>query len=353
MTSAGAITAMPGAPVEGPERRRSLWEFAASSGLRSLVIGLSKDPNAKLTVLLVSPSTARPVLAIKAPTTDVAADAIEVESRLLAALRRRRAGGVIGTIPSLVEVVEFEGRPAIVTTAVQGRPMTASYARRRHTADPARVAADFAAVREWLAQLQTGTRGPRAPLDMDAGVSLRLETRFSQDPAIAADLEVLAEVNARLRRDATPRATVHGDLWFGNVLCTGGRVSGVVDWEAGSSSGEPVRDLVRFALSYALYLDRRTRPGRRVRGHRGLRAGTWGAGVEYAVEGEGWFPDLFRRFIQNGLARLGASPGSWREAAIAGVAEVAALTDDDAFARHHLELFRRLAQRERRREENS
>ena len=353
MTSAPATTVMPRQQVEAPEQPRSLWEFATSSGLHWLVVGLSKDPNAKITVLLVSPSSGRPVLAVKAPTTDAAAHAITEEMRVLAELRRRRAGGVIGTIPSIVEVVDFDGRPALVTSAVQGRPMTVSFARRRHTADPGRVAADFAAVREWLAQLQTGTLGPRAPLDMDAGVSLRLQTRFSEDERIRADLDALAEIYARLRRNDVPRTSVHGDLWFGNILCAGGRVSGVVDWEAGSASGEPTRDLVRFALSYALYLDRRTRPGRRVPGHRGLRAGTWGAGVEYALEGGGWFPDLFRRFIQNGLARLGASRESWWDAAIAGVAEVAALTDDDAFARHHLELFRRLAQGGRPREENS
>jgi aminoglycoside phosphotransferase (APT) family kinase protein len=351
--SARATIAASRAHAEAPEQLRTLSEFVASSGLRSLVVGLSKDPNAKLTVILVSPSTERPTLAIKAPTTDVAARAVKAEMHLLAALRRRRAGGVIGTIPSLVEVVDFDGRPAIVTTAVQGRPMTASYGRRRHTGNQAQVTADFAAVREWLAQLQTGTRGPRASLDMDAGLSSRLEQRFGGDQQIVADLEALAEMNARLRRDATPRTAVHGDLWFGNVLCSGGRVTGVVDWEAGSMSGEPVRDLVRFALSYALYLDRRTRPGRRVPGHRSLRVGTWGAGVEYALDGEGWFPDLFRRFIQNGLARLGASRASWRDAAIAGVAEVAALTDDDAFARHHLELFRRLAHSGHRREEDS
>jgi Phosphotransferase enzyme family len=351
--TAAHAAALPGPHAEAPERPRSLWDFVTASGLRQLVVGLSKDPNAKLTVLLVSPSSGRPVLAAKAPTTDAGAAAIEVEMSVLAELRRRRAGGVIGTIPSLVEVVDFDGRPAMVTTAVQGRPMTASYARRRHTADPARVAADFAAVRDWLARLQTGTRGPRAPLDMDAGVSARLRTRFADDPRIEADLEALAATHARLRRDATPRTAVHGDLWFGNILCAGGPVSGVVDWEAGSPSGEPVRDLVRFALSYALYLDRRTRPGRRVRGHGGLRAGTWGAGVEYAIDGAGWFPDLFRSFIQNGLTRLGASRGSWRDAATAGVAEVAALTDDDAFALHHLELFRRLAQGERSREEDS
>ena len=149
-------------------------------------------------------------------------------------------------------------------------------------------------------------------------------------------------IHARLRLNQVPRTVVHGDFWFGNILVSGGRVSGVVDWEAATTRGEPVRDLVRFANMYALYLDRRTRRGRRVAGHRGLRADRWGAGLEYAIGGTGWFPTIYRRFLEDGLARLGAEPKSWRDAALAGVAEVAALTDHGDFARFHLELFRRL-----------
>jgi len=99
---------------------------------------------------------------------------------------------------------------------------------------------------------------------------------------------------------------------------------------------------VRFALMYALYLDRRTRPGGRVKGHRQLRAHAWGAGVEYGLDGDGWFPELFRRFLRHGLSRLGAAPECWRDAVLAGIAEVAALTDDPEFGRRNLELFRRL-----------
>jgi hypothetical protein len=106
-----------------------------------------------------------------------------------------------------------------------------------------------------------------------------------------------------------------------------------------------VRDLVRFAVMHALYLDRRTSAGRRVPGHPGLRAGPWGAALDFALDGSGWFPELFRGFLQDGLARLGASPERWRDAALAGIAEVAATTDDPPFARHHLELFRRAVRR--------
>lgn len=327
--------------------RLSLWEFVQESGLRSLVVCASKNPNAKITILLVSPVSGRSVLAVKVPTTDVAARAVEAEGRMLVDLRRlmRRA---METIPAVVDMVEFDGRPGIVTTAVQGTPMTTSYLRWRHTARPEGVAADFATIDGWLTALQQGTAGEPAPLDMDGGVVARLAARFSNDGRISHTLARLDDIHAGLRVNAVPRSAVHGDLWFGNVLVSDGRASGVVDWEAGATCGEPVRDLVRFGLMYALFLDRRTRAGRRVAGHPGLRAGDWGAGVEYAVDGTGWFPELFRRFLRDSLARLGASPANWRDAALAGVAEVAAFADHEEFARLHLELFRRLVSERRR-----
>lgn len=320
---------------------RPLWEFVQASGLRSLVVGTSRNPNAKIIILLVSPTSGRAVLAVKVPTTETAARAVEAERRTLVDLHRP-GPDVMATIPRVVDIVGFEGRPGLVMTAAQGAPMTTSYLRWRHSARLASVAADFAAVDTWLGDLQRGTAGDLAPLDMDVGVSSRLANRFSEDGRIMDDVDRLAAIHARLRRNTVPRTASHGDFWVGNVLLSNGRVSGVVDWEAGATSGEPVRDLVRFAIMYALFLDRRTKPGRQVAGHAGLRAGSWGAGVEYALQGTGWFPGLFRGFLRDGLARLGASADSWRDAALAGIAEVAALTDHDGFARLHLELFRRL-----------
>ena len=249
------------------------------------------------------------------------------------------------TLPRVVDVVEFDGRPVAVASAVPGTPMTIAYMRRRHTATRRRAADDLAAVGAWLADFQRATAGAASPLDADGDVALRLERRFAEDPKLSDDLDRLAELRARLECDAMPRTAVHGDLWFGNILLRDGRVSGVVDWEAGAASGEPVRDLVRFALMYALYLDRRTAAGRIVPGHAGLRAGEWGAALEFALDGAGWFPDLFRQFLREGLTRLDASPERWRDATLAGIAEVAALTDHPDFARHHLELFRRVVRR--------
>lgn len=319
----------------------TLAQFIAGSKLRSVVVGSSKDPNAKITILLVAPDRRRVVFAVKVPTSDQAARAVEAERRVLAALSRL-APELSATVPRSIGTVEFHGRRGIVLTAVAGRPMMASYVRRRHTADARCVAGDFGAAARWLARLQRTTATHRAPVDMDAGVTARLQRQFGEDARIGDDIERLSAIHGCLALTTAPRTAVHGDFWFGNILVESGATSGVVDWEAAETEGEPVRDLVRFALGYALYLDWRTKRGRRVPGHPLLRAGGWGAGVEYALYGSGWFPELVRRFLQTGLARLGARPEYWREAALAGIAEVAALTDHPEFARSHLELFRRL-----------
>lgn len=343
MTAAAVLAQALGRDARDGWRDRPLWDFVAASGLQALVVAASKDPNAKITVLLVSRQSRMPLLAVKAPTTAAAEHAVDLEAAALAQLGTVSLGSLRDTIPGVVGYVEFEQRRAAVMTALPGRPMSTVYAARRHTRRPENVARDFGAAGTWLAELQRITAREHASLELDDGVVARLCERFADDPELDADVERLAAIHARLRVNRVPRTTVHGDFWLGNILFSGERISGVVDWEAASASGEPVRDLVRFANMYALYLDRCTRRGRPVRGHPGLRADRWGAGIEYAIRGTGWFPGLYRQFIADGLARLGADAESWRDVALAGIAEVAALTDHQEFGRLHLELFRRLA----------
>ena len=342
MSSSTPLAGVPTTLAPRTPLRRALWHYVRDADLRTLVLGASKDPNAKITILLVSAESGRPRLAVKVPTTAAAERAVQAEARLLRKLDEVQLGRLRDTVPRVVDLVEFEGRTGIVMTAVPGTPMTTAYLEWRHTRSAARVAADFAVVGAWIADFQQVTIGGSAEMDLDGGVASRLRTRFAAEPGLDADLDRLAEIHGRLRGNSVPRTFVHGDLWCGNLLRGGDRLTGVVDWEAGSASGEPVRDLVRFALMYALYLDRRTRAGRRAAGHEGLVANGWGAGVAYALNGHGWLPELFRGFLRDGLARLGASPESWRDAALAGIAEAAALSDDEAFARRHLELFERL-----------
>jgi hypothetical protein len=73
-----------------------------------------------------------------------------------------------------------------------------------------------------------------------------------------------------------------------------------------------------------------------------LRA-SWGAGIEYALNSRGWFPELVKAHIARGLQRLGLPEELWRDAALLGIAEMAATSDHEGFARRHLDLFVRLA----------
>jgi hypothetical protein len=311
--------------------------------LRALVVNTSRDPNAKLTVLLFAPGRPEPVLVVEVPTTDAAQLAVDVEHRLLLRLHELDLGPLRPTVPRAVRVVEVQGRRALLMSAAAGSPMLSRYHRWRHTATAGAVRADFACVGAWLAALQERTASARRPVDFGGELPEALRRRFPDLPAIEETSEQLVQVQAALAATQTPLTVVHGDFWIGNLLIGDRAITGAVDWEAGATSGEPVRDLVRFALAYALYLDRHTRAGEPVAGHPGLRAGTWGAGVVYALEAGGWFPDLFRSFLREGLARLGAAPEHWRVAALAGLAEIAASADHRDFALRHLELFRGLA----------
>ncbi|MGH3168214.1 MAG: phosphotransferase family protein, partial [Trebonia sp.] len=190
-----------------------------------------------------------------------------------------------------------------------------------------------------------GGNGQASLAQMLDGVADTFARRFGGEPGTEADQAGLAVLRDRLAGHRTPRCIVHGDFWVGNLLADKGRVLGVIDWEQASLNGSPVRDLAKFATSYSLYLDRHARPGHRVPGHRGLVAGRWGAGVEYAIDGAGWYPDLVRSFVVSGLERLGASPSCWRDVLLADVAASAANADHDDFARNHLLLFRRLTGR--------
>jgi Phosphotransferase enzyme family len=321
------------------EQPVALATFIDQSRLQSIVIGTSKDANAKVSIVLVSPQTGAPVLVVKAPTTDRAALAVDAERRTLAALNQRIPDAIRATVPRVVSTVDFQGRTAIVTTMLAGVPMARGYLRRNARATSL---SHFAAIGRWLDTFQSETADCAAAIDMNDGVDRRLASRYADDPALPGDLEQLGEIHQHLSEFTVARTAVHGDLWFGNALVSRNWITGVVDWEDGALCGEPVRDLVRFALAYALYLDRATARGRPVRGYPGLRASGWGCGIEFAMTGSGWFPELFRSFLQQGLVRLGGPASLWRDAALAGLAEIAARTDDLAFGTAHLRLFRRL-----------
>jgi hypothetical protein len=333
LRSAGAGTRPPAGDLRG---------LLTAPGSRTVLLDASRDPNSSVTLLVTAPGAEGPHLAVKVATTRAAAGVIEREAELLIQLRRRTLRRVGQTLPRPAGVFDADGLLAVATSVVPGVPMQAGYHAFRHLAHPASVRADFTAAGNWLAALHADSWAEAAPIALLDGVAERIAARWPGHARGAELADQLGPVAARLASASTPRTVVHGDFWAGNVLVTGDTVTGVVDWASGELSGEPLRDVARFALSYSLYLDRHTRPGHQVAGHPGLRADGWGAGIRYAITGPGWFGDLVRGFVESALARLGAPAALWRDALLAGLAEVAATADHPDFAARHRDLLLRL-----------
>lgn len=344
MTAQVAPTRDPQGPAgPGPRvRKRDLRALLNTPGSRIVLLDGSRDPNSGVTVLLTAAGAGEPHLAVKIATTPAAADVIEREARFLVELRRRPLRKVDRTLPRHAGVFDVDGMLAVATSVVPGVPMRTGYHAFRHLARPASVRADFAAAQDWLADLHADSMAQVAPIAMLDGVAERIAERWPDDAPAAALAERLGPLAARLASAATPRTVLHGDFWAGNLLVTGTAVTGVVDWASGELSGEPLRDVARFALSYSLYLDRHTIPGRQVAGHPGLRADGWGAGIRYAIAGQGWFGTMVRDFLAGALVRLGAPADLWRDALLAGLAEVAATADHPDFAACHRDLLLQL-----------
>jgi hypothetical protein len=324
----------------------TLASFIDEVGARAACLALSRDPNAKLTILLFPPGTGRPAYVAKVPTTEAAARSVEREAARLTDLAACELGAASTTVPRVVARLEHFGRPVMVTTALPGRSMLAGYHSWRHTARLASVAADLAAAGAWLSRLHSATASGSCRMEaLLDGVAEAIRVRFGARHGTAADVACVEGLRRRLAGFSAPTSVVHGDFWPGNLLVADGRVSGVIDWEMARLNGPAPRDLARFAIAYSLYLDRHTRPGHRVPGHPGLRAGPWGAGVDYMMNGTGWYPGLVRAFVREGLERLGVPGGCWRDVLLADLAATAAEADHAEFAWNHLLLFRRLRSR--------
>jgi hypothetical protein len=328
----------PGAPPRDPDLRTLL----STPGSRVVLLDGSRDPNSGVIVLLTAPGATEPHLAVKIATTAAAAEVIAREARLLVELRRRPLPRVDKTLPRHLSVFNADGMLASATSVVPGVPMRTSYHAFRHLARPDAVRGDFAAAQDWLMALHADSMTAAAPIALLDGVAGQIAARWPGDSRALDLAERLGPLAARLSSADTQRTVVHGDFWAGNLLISRGTVTGVVDWAAAELSGEPLRDVVRFVLTYSLYLDRHTRPGRPVTGHPGLRADGWGAGIRYGMSGQGWYGQLVRDFVESALARLGAPAGLWRAALLAGLGEIAATADHADFAIRHRDLLLQL-----------
>ena len=321
-------------PALGTLVRDIIHDHVPGRQTRAVVVAMSKDANPKATVMVFVDGASSPLLALKVGLTEGACRSVDAEARALLALAAVDPTMVHHTAPRCLELREAPMGTALVMTARTGVPMAVDYHRWRHNGLPDLVGRDFARADRWLRLLASRTGPPAVPIRWTDGIRARFGSGLVAERAATATESIESE----LTRPGLC-AVVHGDFWFGNILHTAGEVSGVIDWENAVVGGDPIRDRARFALSYSLYLDRHTRAGLPVHGHAGLRAGPWGAGIRYAVQAQGWYPELVAGFLGDGLEATGRSRELWRTAMLTGLAEIAVRSDHDDFARRHLDLL--------------
>jgi hypothetical protein len=333
-----------GRPCGTPSWGGSLSEFVDRTGTRLVVLQHSRDPDPRVVLLMFGPGRSTPAFAAKIPAGPRSAGSVLAEAERLRGLTAIRSGPLAATVPTVVDVLSHGGLPVLVTSAQPGAHMLVRYHRRGHTANPMAVRHDLSAAADWLAAAQTATAGASEALDLPPGVADRLARMATEPEQRELVVDRLSGLRSRLRRHRAPSTFVHGDFWPGNLLVGHGAISGVVDWEHSQAVGNPVRDWARFALAYSAYLDRHTRPGRRVAGHPGLTAGVTGAGITYGIDGSGWYPSLIREFLTRGLARIGLPAACARDAVLTEIAALATEASDPRFARDHLALFLTLSE---------
>jgi hypothetical protein len=180
---------------------RTLAGFIDQVGGRAACLAVSRDPNAKVTILLFPPGATRPAYVAKVPTTDAAARSVEREAEQLAGVGSRALGPVSTTIPKVVATVEHLGRPVLIMTAMPGQSMLAAYHSWRHTARRAAVrdadlgAFDAVVLADCTAQPSGAPCRLAQLLDGAADVIGR---PFGSRPDVDADLADLAYLRGRL-----------------------------------------------------------------------------------------------------------------------------------------------------------
>ncbi len=206
-------------------------------------------------VVLVTPSydTSRHVVALVFGRQDLQAvikiarrphdtEGLRTEADALTSLERHR--GRAPDVARLLEITDVAGCPAMVQSAVHGRPLGPEVVRR----DPQ------AALRSGAAFVQTlPVTGDHAPGWYAPLVATPVERLLEAFPVLAAD-DLAGRTHAALSPLAgtvLPAVFEHGDLSHPNVLDQGQGRIGAVDLERAVEQGLPGHDLVFFATYVA------------------------------------------------------------------------------------------------------
>jgi len=317
----------------------SLQTMLADLGARDIVLVDSSDLVTELSCTSVRsdlPVPRKPAeLVVKIPRTPEGARVVEREIAVLRSAARVLPESVRSTLPRIVTTPRLHVRRVLVTTRMTGTRL------HRPVGPPTRWRAlrDYQRARAWMEAVQATVTGAAEPVEWPARLSGPLAARWDGHDQVASAASRVERAAVRLLSESSPHTVVHGRLGPESLWVDGTAVTGVQDWADGDVCGDPLRDLVQFALGYSAF----RRPGRRAPRGNGRTGGRVAdnplVGVRSALLGTDWYADLFRAYLQAGLARLQVSAACWYDLAVAGVAERCLRAEDEEVAEAYLSLL--------------
>lgn len=229
--------------------RLALHEFGVPADLASVLITPRFQTSAHVVFLLLDRESSEPRLVIKVARQGTGKDsALAREAANLHAVQALRPGG-FDSIPRLIAFEAYAGTQLLLETALPGRVLRPSDARRR----PNECAQ---ALLDWVTALHLASahRSIRPsvggepwsdPLDR----LVRDNSLSAEDAALVARTRELLDP---LRRKPWPVVFEHGDLSAPNILVTELGALNVVDWELANPAGLPAQDLF-FSLAFLAF----------------------------------------------------------------------------------------------------
>ncbi len=278
--SAGTVPAdRPGEP--GDFERRALADVLHSSGTEVVEL-ISRGGDGGWQLLIAEPEGLRRwtvVVAADANSTEVLAEATAVT-----VLRARVDARTRATLPEPVCLVDVGRRTGMLFAALPGRPMTTDLGGPR---------CHLAAALAWLRDFWATSQGGSAQV----GYLDRLGDGAFLEAVPPRARDTVERALRRLATQSTPRTAVHGSTSPATLRLDGSQVVGVDDWRRTAFAGEPMSDLVGFAVRYAPDL----LPG-------------------VAADGRGGFAEMISGYLRAGLETLRADPELWLDLLVAGSA---------------------------------
>jgi hypothetical protein len=273
-------------------RRQALSDVLRETGSEVVEVTSRASAGGGWQLRLATPDGSATWTVLVGPDAASAADVL-AEADLIIALRATARPGLKSTMPEPVCLVDVGRRTGVMLTDLPGSPMLTGPVALDVAPETAQLHFDGAL--GWLRTLWAATEGDFAPI------------RYGENTC-GADLpelvlHQLARSLQQLHAQYTPRSAVHGSTSPVTLRMADHAVVGVDDWRRAVLCGEPLADLVGFAIRYAPQ-----------------------SLAEIATAEHTWYADMVRRYLCVGLDLLGADPAHWLDLLVVGAAE--ALTNE-------------------------